>query len=151
MNALVLYVKRREVVKHKFAENGGESMGIYIDISVEPDHVYQRWTGTYSLNEAKRGLQSAIDSALESDRSRVLVDAFGVTGDIPFMERYEIGVFIAEYISAHALGKIWKIAVASHEPPIDPGRFAETVAVNLGAHQFRATTSIDEAFEWLNL
>ncbi len=123
-------------------------MGIDIDVRVEPGHVYLQCKGTYSLAEAKRVFQKVVDSALECDRSRVLVDVFGVTGNVPTIDRYEVAVFLAEYIIAHALGKIWKIVVVGHEPPIDPDRFGETVAVNRGVN-LGVTTNIDEAFELL--
>ena len=123
-------------------------MGIGIEVRVEPGHIYLQCKGTYSLAGAKRVFQSAVDSALESDRSRVLVDVFGITGNIPMIDRYEVAVFLAEYIIAQALGKIRRIVVVGHEPPIDPDRFGETVAVNRGVN-LGVATSIDEAFELL--
>lgn len=123
-------------------------MGIQIEIDVEPDHVRLRCSGDYSLEEAKRVFRSAIDAALESSMARVLVDVRGVSGPVRAMDRYEIAVSVADYVRAEALGKISKLAVAGHEPLIDPSRFGETVAVNRGVNA-KIFFDVDEALVWL--
>ena len=125
-------------------------MSIEVDISVEPDYVCLRCTGTYSLAELKRVYQSAVDAALEYDRSRVLIDANGVTGHVPIVERFETSKFMAERIRQRALGKITRISFVGQEPLIDKSRFGETVARNRGVNG-KVTTSLDEAIAWISL
>jgi hypothetical protein len=125
-------------------------MSIDVDISVETDYVCLRCTGTYPLSEVKRLYQSAIDAALEHHKSKVLIDANGLTGKIPTMERFSSSVFLAEQIVGRAFGKIGRFAVVGQEPLIDEERFGETVAINRGVNA-KAATSLDEAISWLSL
>lgn len=124
-------------------------MNIDINISIEPNHVYLRCAGPYSLTGAKRVFQTAVEVASESDRSRVLIDAFGITGHIPTLDRFQIAVFLTECTATQSLVRLSRIAVVGDEPLIDPDRFGETVAVNRGINA-KAMKSLDEGVEWLN-
>jgi len=119
-----------------------------IDISVEPDHVCLRCTGTYSLPEAKRVCQSAVDAALLYQKAKVLIDVNGVIGNISTLDRYTNSVFLAELVVGRASGRICRISIAGHVPLIDEDRFGETVAVNRGVNA-KVVTSLDEAIAWL--
>lgn len=120
-----------------------------IDITVEPGHVCLLCTGTYSLPEAQRVCQSAVDAALWYDKAKVLIDVNGVIGNISTLDRYTNSVFLAEQVVGRACGRIHRISVAGHIPLIDEDRFGETVAVNRGVNA-KVFTSLEEAIAWLS-
>ena len=124
-------------------------MSIAIDIVVQSEYVCLRCTGPCSLAEVKKVYSRAVDAALEHEKPKVLIDANGVTGDMSTIERFESSEFLAGEINQRALGKLTKIAVVAKEPPLDPQRFGETVAVNRGINAM-AKTNIDEAIAWLS-
>ncbi len=124
-------------------------MSIEVAVVVEDEYLCLRCTGLCSPAEVKMLISRTVDAVLEHRKSRVLIDANGVTGDLSTMERFDCSVFLAEEINLRALGKLAKITVVAKEPPLDPQRFGETVAVNRGVN-VKAFTVLDEAIAWLN-
>ena len=125
-------------------------MSVEIEIKVMSGYLCIECTGLYSFAEAQRVYQTAVDAASDRHCSRVLVDVFGVTGLISTIDRYELSVFLAEYINVQVPGTITRFAVAGHEPPLDKDRFGMFVARSLGVNAF-VTTKLAEAIEWLSL
>jgi hypothetical protein len=125
-------------------------MSIEIEIKTETGYVCISCKGLYSLREAERVYKTAIDSALKLHSTRVLVEVFGVTGHVTTLDRYELSVFLAEYINMYAQDRIARFAVAGHEPPLDKNRFGMFVARNLGINVF-VTTKLGEAIEWISM
>src|SRR4051794_5760519 len=123
-------------------------MSIEVDIIAGDEYVCLRCTGPCSLAEVKKVWSQAVDAALEHGNSRVLIDASGVTGDLSMIERYQSSEFLADEIMRRALGKIKKFAVCGNEPPLDPSRFGELVAVNRGVNA-KVFTQLDEAIRWV--
>ena len=123
-------------------------MSLMIDVIVEEDFLRLRCSGHCSLADVTKVYSQVVSAALEHDRSRVLIDAILVDGELTTMERYASSEFIASDIRQRALGKITRIAVCGREPLIDPQRFGETVAVNRGVNA-KASTDVNEAVAWL--
>lgn len=126
-------------------------MGARIDSTVGASCVYLRWTGKYSLEEAKKFIRESVDAAMEYHQSRIIMDLFSVTGHLPGTEeRYAMGAFLADYIEAHAPGKISEIVVAGHAHFFDPFRLGGNVAGSRGVTVL-GVTSLEEAIELLAL
>ena len=115
-------------------------------VTVEEDILFINATGIYSLTNAKDLFKLSIDSALLYSKSKILIDVTGVSGTIPFLDRFEFSEFLSQYKARHDLKR--KIAVAGQEPIVDKGRFGENVAVNRGAN-VRVFTDMKEALIWL--
>ncbi len=119
-----------------------------IEIRIESGHVCLRCSGTHSLPGMIAVFQAAMDAALQHDKCKILIDARGVTGQIPFMDRYDSSKFLAEQVKERAPGRIKKVAMVFEAPMIDPSRFGQTVAINRGLNT-KMFSEIDEAVEWL--
>ena len=117
-------------------------------VTVEEDILFINATGIYSLTKAKDLFKLSIYSALLYSKSKILIDVTGVSGTIPFLDRFEFSEFLSQYKAKHDLKKVGKIAVAGQEPIVDKGRFGENVAVNRGAN-VRVFTDMKEALIWL--
>ncbi len=109
------------------------------------------FTGSYTLEEAKRTFLSLIEEVKKHRASKVLVDGRTVTGKPTTMERFYYGEFCAaevlKLVNKHSL--IPKFAFILQEPVLDPGRFGENVAVNRGMN-VKMFDNIDEAQAWLD-
>jgi SpoIIAA-like len=123
-------------------------MSLKVEVLEEDEYVCLRCSGSLTIDELKKLYSQAIDAALEHKRSDILIDGREVTGDLSTFERYESSEFLAKEIRQRALGKIRKIAVCAKEPPVDPKRFGETIAVNRGINA-KVTTDLNEAIAWL--
>jgi hypothetical protein len=89
-----------------------------------------------------------MDAALEHDKDRILIDAREVTGQMPFLDRYDASKFLAEQAKERAPNKIRKVALVFDAPMIDQARFGQTAAINRGLNA-KVFSQIDEAVEWL--
>lgn len=120
-------------------------MAIEYQIEVRENYVYIQCQGIYNGSDLMALFDEVLQIPGRTDREVVLVDVQDIGGDHPTtMERYQIGVFIAEH---NYLGVC--IVVVGKEPYVDPRRFGETVAVNRGARG-KVFTDIDEAVAWID-
>jgi hypothetical protein len=125
-------------------------MSIKIDFGMMPGYIHIGCTGIYSFNEAKRVYKIAVDTASGCSKSRILIDVFGVTGNASALERYDLSVFLAEYINEYAPDKITRFAVTGHEPPLDKNRFGMFIARSLGIN-IHVTTDLTDAIAWITM
>lgn len=123
-------------------------MSIEVVLRVEPGYVWLQCTGTHSLSGMKGVFQAAMEAALQHSKDRILIDACGVSGQVPFMDRYEASKFFAEQVKERAPGRIRKVALLFPEPMVDPSRFGQTVAINRGLNA-KVFSRMEEAVEWL--
>jgi hypothetical protein len=116
---------------------------------LKDDMIEMSASGEYSLVKANHLFKTAIDNVLFHLRSKILIDVKGVTGHIPFSDRFQFADSLSKYRETHALGKVGKIAVVGKEPIVDKDRFGETVAINRGTN-VRVFTDMSEALRWIN-
>ena len=95
-----------------------------------------------------RVYRGAVEAALEHRKSRILIDAMAVTGEVTVTQRYAGSVFLTTQIKERAIGAIRKVAICGYEPLVDPNRFGELVAVNRGVN-LKVMTHRGEAVAWL--
>lgn len=92
-------------------------------------------------------LEQSFDACIGAGKRGLLVDIRDCNGTAPGTGvRHEIGVRISELQNARS--PLVVLGVLGKEPFIDPGRFAEMVAVQNNA-VFRAFTDEASAFGWL--
>ncbi len=92
-------------------------------------------------------MAQSVDACIAAGRRGVLVDIRACHGTAPSTSvRHEVGVGISELQNSRA--PLVVMAVLGSEPFVDPGRFAEMVAVQHNA-VFRVFTSEPPAHEWL--
>ncbi|HEY7769362.1 hypothetical protein [Longimicrobium sp.] len=116
-------------------------------VEVLPRYILMVCTGTMNSKEFVVALNRGLESAARSGRRAVLIDALNVQGSLTTVERFELGSEIARAQRAQAA--ITAIVVVGHEPPLDPERFAETVAINRGAVG-KSFTGLAEAEQWID-
>ena len=123
-----------------------------ITSSIEDNWVCIVATGDYSFLKADHLFRYAIENALLNKRTKILIDVTGITGNIPFFDRFEYSAFLAKFQREHAspkMTRMTRIAVVGHKPIVDKKKFGETVAVNRGAN-VEVFTDMDNAYAWLN-
>jgi hypothetical protein len=98
--------------------------------------------GTFEVNAAKALVDAIAVQCRQSDHRCVLVDAMEVDGEPSAIDRYAVGVRVAEML------RMVKTAVVYPEQRIN--KLAENVAVNRGA-LLLVTGDRDEALRWLGL
>lgn len=123
-------------------------MNFKIDVVKWDNYLQLLFSGSYTLDKAFHAFKFAVDQAIAYNYSRILMDAFGVKGIIPRMDRYHYAEFLANYIRQNALGKIHRISMTGPIPIVDHNRFGETVAVNRGVNA-RVFTNREEALSWV--
>jgi hypothetical protein len=74
-------------------------------------------SGRVSLTEAVEHLKAVCDMAKERGFGRILVDCFGVEGELSVLERYELGKTIADYCLSRSMTP--KIATIGKPPTIN--------------------------------
>lgn len=122
---------------------------VKIETKIKNDYLKLRLTGNFSLLEAKRVFKYSVDTALEHNKSKIIIDILEIEGIISTTERFEMSEFLAKYLLQNAFGKVQKIAFVGKEPIIDKNRFGETVAINRGVNE-KVFTDLSDAIKWLN-
>jgi len=106
----------------------------------------------FFLSDAKKMFTDALEILVDKKLSKLFFDVYEVKGTVTTMDRYYFGEFAALESLKH-LGKgLKRITVSFYgiEPIIDPNRFAELVARNLGLN-IKVTTDKNEAFQFLGV
>lgn len=110
--------------------------------------------GEFTLDAARLNFQEIIAALEEHLTDKVLIDGRGIVGDPSVVERFYYAEFGAElvrlYREKHMPETNPQFAYVLNEPPLDPLRFGETVAVNRGMNM-KAFDNMREAVEWLEL
>lgn len=105
--------------------------------------------GSFKFEDLKDIFSKAFELAEEKKLNKILIDGMEVYGTPPTMlERYDLGEYVAQLCFKYK--KPFRIAVAGKVPFVDPDRFGETVARNLGVNG-RVFTDLNEALTWLNV
>jgi hypothetical protein len=128
-------------------------MTLTLDLEPRRDYLRVTLSGAYTLREAQDVFYEAVQTAIASGQSRVLIDASRVTGAPTQDERYMLGLFVAaeqRILAAQTPPVDVHVAVYGHPPLVDPNRFGETVAVNRGA-RVKVSEQLDEALAWLGV
>jgi len=103
--------------------------------------------GHFEGKEAMGIHQQALDYAIAEGLPAILVDATGLHGRSPTtMDRFGFGEGIAE-LQRRSRAAVW-LALVGKEPIVNPGRFAETVAVNRGGFM-KVFEDTDEVAAWI--
>ena len=106
----------------------------------------------FSLSDAKKMYTDALEILVDKKLSKLFFDVYEVKGEVTTLDRYYFGEFAAlESLKYMGKGFI-RFAVSFYgiEPIIDPKRFAELVARNLGLN-IKVTTDKNEAFQFLGV
>ena len=114
-----------------------------LEIEVVDRIVRASVSGAFSLDNAKTFFLEILRRAREEGLDRILIDARGITTEIPTMARFKFASHMAEQ-HPHAI----KIAFVGREDAVWPDRFLEIVSVNRGVNA-KVVTEIEEALNWL--
>jgi hypothetical protein len=123
-----------------------------MQLDVEAGYLRFTVVGEYTIARARGILDRVLDALGEHRADRALVDGRQLTGTPGTMERFEFGEYSAAAIAAftrrHADALAPRIAYVLQGAMLDPGRLAETVAVNRGV-DCRMFDEPDVALAWL--
>jgi hypothetical protein len=128
-------------------------MSLIQEISAEPDFLYVRTKGEFSLEEAQENFMAMLQAVAQHKVKKVLMDGRGITGEPETMERFFYGEFTAESVAKfkkHGVALSTQFAYVLEEPVLDPNRFGETVAVNRGL-VMKVFDALEDAREWLQI
>lgn len=128
-------------------------MSLIQKISAQPDSLYVKITGNFSLEEAQDHFIEMLQAIAQHKVKKVLVDGREVSGEPETMERFFYGEFAAESVAKfakHGVSLATQFAYVLQEPVLDPDRFGETVAVNRGV-RIKAFDELDDARQWLQI
>ena len=114
-----------------------------LEIEVVGGVVRASVSGAFSLDNAKAFFNEIYRRSREEKVDRILIDARGITTDIPTIARFEFGEHMAEQ-QPDAI----KIALVGSTDMVWPERFLETVSVNRGVNA-KVVTEIEDALNWL--
>lgn len=107
-------------------------------------YVLVEFSGTFSVEAGKRCVDRMDAACEEYDRSKVLLDCRGLTGNMDIFDRFKV----TEYgTSQHRHFR--RLALLALEEMVLPDRFIENVAVNRGM-DLKIFTELDEAEQWLS-
>lgn len=102
----------------------------------EDGYVRSNVRGEIDLASTQGGFSALLESMFERGVDRALIDVRQVTGALRTMDRFEFGEScsgaVAAFEARHPGSPSPRIAFVALQPILDPGRFAETVAVNRG-------------------
>ena len=106
--------------------------------------------GEFELTLAEQQFIQLLNEVVHKAATKVLINGRQVTGHPSAFERFLYGTFVAlatlEVLQRHSARL--KFAYIIHNPFLDPGRFAESVAANRGM-DVKAFDDENEAREWL--
>ena len=124
-------------------------MTINLQVILRGDYAEISCRGIYSKDALLDALDRALDIGEKEGVATVVldIDTIILKGPLPgIMERYYLGEMAAKIQLRHR--KRIFLAVVGKEPLIDPERFAETVAINRGAHG-KVFAEMKEARRWI--
>lgn len=124
-------------------------MSIKLSMQEKPHYLHVICSGEFEPDAFIDACREALAFASENRIAAVVIDGRTLTGEfISIIDRFKIGEEFARL--QHGLPFISRVAVIGNEPLVDPGRFAETVAVNRGAFG-RVFTDMEKAIRWLEI
>jgi len=124
-------------------------MSIKTRSEIHKSYVHMLCWGSFNFEALKDIFGKAFELAVEKELNKILVDGMEVLGTSPTMlERYDLGEYVAQLCFKYK--RPFQIAVAGKVPFVDPDRFGETVARNLGVNG-RVFTDLEESLLWLKV
>ncbi len=108
----------------------------------EADTLFVSPSEPYGFETYKAAMNQAVRLCLQNGLHRILADIRSFEGCIPAIDKYELGVHLAQI-----LGSRIKLAILARTCIID--RLGENSAVNRGA-QVLVTDDMTQALRWLN-
>lgn len=116
---------------------------------VHKSYLHMLCWGSFKIEDMKNIFSQAFELVVEKKLNKILIDGMEVSGTPPTMlERYDLGEYVAQLCFRYK--KPFQIAVAGKVPLVDPERFGETVARNLGVNG-RVFTDLEESLIWLKV
>ena len=119
---------------------------------VKDNYVSVTVSGNFSLSDAKKMYIDALDTLVDKKLSKLFFNVYKVKGYVKTIDRYYLGEFAAleslKYMEKGLLGLT--ASFYGIEPIIDPERFGELVARNLGLN-IKVTTDKKEALQFLGV
>ncbi len=127
-------------------------IGLEVRTEVKSGYLNVILSGEFQLEEVQRAGRRIFDFCYQSEKRKVLIDAWKVRGKPSLLTKIELSDSMVakqmEYIvkGGHRLRVAHVVAEGMAEAP----GFGETLAANRGAKVF-VTTSLDEALRWLEV
>jgi len=116
---------------------------------VHKTYLHMLCWGSFKFEDMKNIFSQVFELVVEKKLKKILIDGMEVSGTPPTMlERYDLGEYVAQLCFRYK--KPFQIAVAGKVPLVDPDRFGETVARNLGVNG-RVFTDLEESLLWLKV
>ena len=124
-------------------------MSIKTRSEIHNSYLHMLCWGSFKFEDLKDIFSKAFELVVEKKIDKILVDGMEVSGTPPTMlQRYELGEYVAQLCFKYK--RPFRIAVAGKIPFVDPDRFGETVARNLGVNG-RVFTDLEESLLWLKV
>jgi len=130
-----------------------DSMEVSFQVDAERRLLTASYSGNFSLAEAEATFLDLLDTLVEHNLKKVLVDGRQLLGQPEMLERFYYGVFVADAVNrtvSRARCAVPTFAYVLVEPMLDPSRFGETVALNRGM-KIKAFDNLQHARWWLGL
>ena len=116
---------------------------------VYKSYVHVLCWGSFKFEDLMKIFSKTFELAVDKKLNKILIDGMEIQGTPPTMlERYDLGEYTAELCFKYK--RPFQIAVAGKVPFVDPDRFGETVARNLGVNG-KVFTELEESLLWLKV
>jgi len=120
-------------------------MDLRIDVELQGGLLLVTASGTLAFDAALRALKQVCDTAKEKEVKKILVNALALDGELATVERYRLGVEVAEYLHQRHMSP--RLAFVGKAPTMDG--FGVRVAQNRGLTVEMFSTE-QEALSWLD-
>jgi hypothetical protein len=111
------------------------------------------YSGDFSPAAAEGSFLDLLDTLVEHNLRKVLIDGRQLIGNPELLERFYYSTFVAQAVNrtVNRTGcAVPTFAYVLEKPMLDPDRFGETVAVNRGM-RVKAFDNLQQARWWLGL
>ena len=114
-----------------------------LEVKEERGYLHITFSGTFSLSAAKRCVDEMVEASEERRCSNIMFDCRPMTGDMPIIERFEVGVYGSKTIPRNI-----RVAMLGREDQLLPDDFFGKVSRNRGLI-LKVFSDIGEAIKWL--
>ena len=128
-----------------------DRMEVSMEVDAEWSLLTVTYSGEFSLAEAEATFLDLLDTLVEHNLSKVLVDGRQLVGNPELAERCYYGSFVAEAVNRtvnRTRCAVPTFAYVLNKPMLDANRFGETVAVNRGM-RVKTFDNLQQARRWL--
>src|SRR5262249_8584665 len=120
-------------------------MNLQVALDTDGELLLAVVSGTVSFDAIWRVLKQICDTALQKKLTRILVDTLAAEGVTTTLDRYKLGVKLADYCDEN---KLWPMLAFIGQPPVVDG-FGVLVAKNRGL-AIERFPSQKQALEWVH-